>query len=78
MGGVFQLPGLYKGRTYNSLKPYPFLIRFLMQSTSEIFWRENNYQIAFQTKAPVEIFSHGKPIKVAFYNSLLYTSNYVL
>ena len=78
MGGVFQLPGLYKGRTYNSLKPYPLLIRFLTKSTSEIFWRGKLIQIAFSIKAPVEIFSHGKPIKVAFYNSLLYTSNYVL
>ena len=78
MGGVFQLPGLYKGRTYNRLKPYPFLIRFLLQSPVEIFWRGKLIQIAFSIKAPVEIFSHGKPIKVAFYNSLLYTSNYVL
>jgi len=78
MGGVFQLPGLYKGRTYNRLKPYPSLIRFLLLLTLEIFWRGGAFQIAFQTKAPVEIFSRKKPYKVAFYNSLLYTSNYIL
>ena len=72
MGGVFQLPGLYKGRTYNQLKPYPFLIRFLLQSPVEIFLRGKLIQIAFSIKAPVEIFSHGKPHKVAFYNVLLY------
>ena len=72
MGGVFQLPGLYKGRTYNKLKPSPSLIRFLLLSTLEIFWRRKQIQIAFQTKAPVEIFSRKKPYKVAFYNVLLY------
>jgi hypothetical protein len=72
MGGVFQLPGLYKVRTYNRLKPYPFLIRFLTKSRLEIFWRGKQIQIAFQTKAPVEIFSRRKPYKVAFYNVLLY------
>jgi len=43
MGGVFQLPGLYKGRTYNRLKPSSFLIRFLLQSTLEIFWRGGRF-----------------------------------
>jgi len=51
MGGGFQLPGLYKGRTYNRLKPYSFLIRFLTKSTLEIFLRGGAFQIAFSNKS---------------------------